>query len=142
MDKSERLLQKPVYPGGREAMSAFILEHMIYPQKAIDEGVQGTVAVVIDIDHAGYVIRSKVKKSLGAGLDEEALRLASLLRFKTGNRQKQKVVFHRTINIHFKLPKKATESKPLELKKAPVEKKQAPQQGFQITYSFVPSKKK
>jgi TonB family protein len=140
MDNSEKLIKKPFYPGGKDAMSAFIAEHMVYPQKAIDEGTEGTVAVVIDIDHLGYVQRSKVKKGVGNGLDEEAMRLASLLRFRTGNRQKQKITFHRTINIHFRLPKKTQSVKTAEPKK---ETAPAPQQntGFQINYSYVPKKK-
>jgi len=136
MDKSEKLIKKPVYPGGKEAMSAFIMEHMVYPQKALEEKIEGTVAVVIDIDHLGYVQRSKVKKGLGYGLDEEAMRVTSLLRFKTGNRQKQKITFHRTININFRLPNKKAVSPPVK-KEVEVQQQAQP---FTITYSYVPKK--
>jgi TonB family protein len=120
-------------------MSTFISVHMVCPQKAIDEGTEGTVAVVIDIDHFGYVQRSKVKKGLGNGLDEEAMRLASLLRFRTVNRQKQKITFHRTINIHFRLPKKTQPVIIAEPKKEITAIQQS--SGLQITYSYVSKKK-
>ena len=47
-----------------------------------------------------------VISGLGHGCDEEALRLAKLLRFevpKSG--RKVRVVFHKDLHIHFRLPK-------------------------------------
>lgn len=138
MDKGEKLIKKPVYRGGKEAMSAFIKENMVYPKKALEAGIEGTVAVTIDIDNDGKVLRTRVKKSLGHGCDEEAQRLASLLKFYTTNRSKARLTFHRTINIHFRLPKKT--EVPVKAK-AEASKESKPAAGFQITYTYVPNKK-
>jgi TonB family protein len=138
MDKGEKLIKKPVYRGGKEAMSAFIKENMVYPRKALEAGIEGTVAVTLDIANDGKVLRTRIKKSLGHGCDEEAQRLASLLKFYTTNRSKARITFHRTINIHFRLPKKP---KPIEQPKVEAAPKTEPVQGFQITYTYVPNKK-
>ena len=136
MDRGEKLIKKPVYPGGRKAMDAFIKENLKYPKKALEKKTQGTVAVVIDIDGNGHVLRGRVKKSLGHGCDEEALRVCKLLKFKTAEKRKnRRITFHRTINIHFRLPK--PKKKP-EVKK---EETQVESQGMTIVYSYVPKKK-
>jgi TonB family protein len=105
MDNSEKLIKKPVYPGGRTAMDAFIKANLNYPEKALEAKKEGTVAVVLDIDGRGKVIRGRVKSGLGFGLDEEAIRVCSLLQFRVAKNHRKRITFHRTINIHFRLPK-------------------------------------
>jgi protein TonB len=53
-----------------------------YPEPARNKKIKGKVFVKISIDQEGRVIDAKVLKGIGYGCDEEALRLASLLRFK------------------------------------------------------------
>ncbi len=85
-------------------MDEFIRTHLQYPEAAIKNNVQGTVSVEIDIDVNGKVTSSKVKHGIGHGCDDEALRLASLLKFEKKKYKGMYVLFHRTINIHFRLP--------------------------------------
>ena len=136
MDTGEKLIKKPTYPGGRKAMDSFIKEHLKYPEKALKKKIQGTVSVVIDIDGNGHVLRGKMKKKLGSGCDDEALRLCKLLKFSTSPKRKnRRITFHRTINIHFRLPKAIK-------KEAPPKEEDLPNtQGMRITYSYVPKKK-
>jgi TonB family protein len=137
MDKGEKLIKKPTYPGGRSAMAAFVKENMVYPEKALVNKIQGTVAVVIDIDENGFVTKEQVKKGIGYGCDEEAIRICKLMKFSTASKRKnKKITFHRTINIGFKLPKPILKKNPLKK-----EVKNTPAKGMKIVYSYVPKKK-
>ncbi|MCB9082364.1 MAG: TonB family protein [Lewinellaceae bacterium] len=104
--KRERyLLKRPAYPGGDKALLAFIKEHLQYPPEAIEKEISGTVRIRYTINYEGKVIRSKVLSSLGHGCDEEAQRLVGLLQFDVPRNHFLKAEFHKTLNIHFRLPK-------------------------------------
>jgi protein TonB len=69
---------KPSYPGGEKALAKFIQENIVYPETAIDEGVEGTVEVVFAVDENGRVYTPSIKGGkAGYGLDEEATRVVS-----------------------------------------------------------------
>ncbi len=101
--KPESFLRKPTYKGGPKAMRAFIGENLKYPHAARAAGIEGTVRLRIDISHQGKVTATKVLSSLGHGCDEEAIRVVELLRFEIPKLRKLRAVFHKTINIHFRL---------------------------------------
>lgn len=101
--KPESFLRKPTYKGGPKAMRAFIGENLKYPPAARAAGIEGTVRLRIDISHQGKVTAAKVLSSLGHGCDEEAVRVVQLLRFEIPKLRKLRAVFHKTINIHFRL---------------------------------------
>jgi TonB family protein len=104
--KQQDFLVKPYYSGGPKALSAFIYSHLVYPQEAIDHKTEGTVVIVIDINHKGEVINSKIKQSLGHGCDEAAREVVNKLHFNLDQVVRRgKTIFHKTLNIHFKLPK-------------------------------------
>ena len=124
--KPSQFLSKPIYVGGQKAMRQFIANQLSYPQEARDAGIEGTVKLRYDINYQGEVVGAKVLKSLGHGCDEEAIRLVHMLKFKVAKVRKVKVLFHKTINIHFRLP-------------APVDTNKA-QPGPTIRYSYTPSK--
>ena len=84
-------------------MRAFIGENLKYPPAARAAGIEGTVRLRIDISHQGKVTAAKVLSSLGHGCDEEAVRVVQLLRFEIPKLRKLRAVFHKTINIHFRL---------------------------------------
>ena len=109
--KPEHFLSKPIYEGGQKAMREFISKNLTYPKQALDSEVEGTVKLRYDINYQGKVVGAKILKSLGHGCDEEAIRLVHLLKFKVGKIRKVKVLYHKTINIHFRLPV-AARSKP------------------------------
>lgn len=103
--KKEKLLLKgPVYPGGQKAMLLFIQNNLCYPPKAIELKVEGTVRIRFGIDHQGKVFKSQIIGGIGHGCDEEAQRLVGLLVFIVPKSYKLRVHYHRTLNIHFKLP--------------------------------------
>jgi len=121
--KKKNFLQKPFYPGGNEAMDAFIKEALQYPEEALAARKEGTVKVKLTMDHKGKVIHVEALNSLGYGLDEEAMRVVNLLQFQVAKNRKVRVTFHKELNIHFKLP--------------PVKPKAPPQQASNVQYNYI-----
>lgn len=103
--KDKDFLHKPVYPGGIKAMRQLIRENLQYPEAARAKKIEGTVHIRYDIDHRGVVTDAKIISGLGSGCDEEAVRLVKLFKFQVPKTRKLKVLFHKTMQIHFRLPK-------------------------------------
>lgn len=121
-------IKQPHYPGGKEALSKFITENLRYPQEAMENKVEGTVALRYDINHKGNVTDAKVLSSVGYGCDEEAVRLVKKLVFEVPKNRKKRIVFHKTIQINFKLPRKQADQKQAG-------------SGYQLSYNITPAKK-
>ena len=87
-------------------MSEFVRARMQYPTQAINAGVNGIVITKLDIDFTGNVRYVRIISGIGYGCDEEAMRLCRLLKFAVDQTpRKGKVIYQKTINIHFNLPK-------------------------------------
>lgn len=85
-------------------MRAFITKHLTYPEEALKDRIEGTVHIRYGIDHTGKVIDIKIIKGLGGGCSEEAIRLVGMLKFNLERTRGVKVLFHKKIQIHFRLP--------------------------------------
>ena len=120
--KPEQFIHHPGYPGGTDAIREFIRNNLRYPEAAMKNKIEGTVVVAYEIDYQGDVIDTKIKSGIGYGCDEEAMRVVKLLKFGVAKHHKLRVTFHKTINIHFRLP-------------------QAKKQGTQYVYNYVEKKK-
>jgi len=104
--KDKHFVKKPIYPGGLKAMRALIRNELQYPKEALEAKVEGTVYLRYDIDYTGKVVSSKVLSGIGHGCDEEAQRIVATFKFEVPkNPRKLRVKFHKTIKIHFRLPK-------------------------------------
>ena len=107
--KEDSFLKKPWYKDGSTAMSSFIGKNIKYPTDALTSKIEGKVRLRLSIDHSGQVIEAKVQAGIGYGCNEEAVRVSKLLKFEVAKTpRKLKVIFHRIININFKLPKQKT----------------------------------
>lgn len=99
--------EMPEYEGGLGAIKSFIAKNISYPQKAIDLEKEGTVRVSFVVNETGNVVDVKVADGIGAGCDEEAVRVVSKLpKFKKPGKnagKAVKVMFY--IPIKFKLQK-------------------------------------
>ena len=67
------------FPGGEEALYAFLFNNLIYPQKAKNFDHQGKVIVAFDVEKDGSLSNITVKKSVWPELDSEAVRVISLM---------------------------------------------------------------
>ena len=103
--KDKHFIKKPEYPGGVKAMQAFLAKNKQYPQAALSSGIEGTVHLRYTINHKGRVVKTKIVAGIGYGCDEEAVRIVKLLKFNVPPSYKARVQYHKTIHIHFKLPK-------------------------------------
>ena len=103
--KDKNFIKKPIYEGGPRALKAFIGQNLRYPKAALEEKIEGTVVLKYSIDYKGKVVDAKVVSGLGHGCDEEAIRLARMLKFEVPRTRGVKVLFHFYIKIHFRLPK-------------------------------------
>ena len=132
--KPEQFIHHPGYPGGTEALREFIRKNMRYPKEAMQNKIEGTVAVAYEIDHRGTVIDAKIKSGIGYGCDEEAVRLVKMLKFGVAKHHKLRVTFHKTLNIHFRLPKPKKQNTQLVYNY--VEKKKEGGQSFNYNITF------
>ena len=69
---------KAKYPGGLGEFYKFIGANLKYPEKAINEGVQGRVFMSFTVNTDGSLSNIKVLRGIGAGCDEEAIRVVKL----------------------------------------------------------------
>ncbi|MFD2785253.1 energy transducer TonB [Hymenobacter rubripertinctus] len=69
----------PAFPGGPAALQKFLSKELHYPESALRQGLSGRVYVRFLITEAGHIQDAEVVKGLGAGLDEEALRLVRIM---------------------------------------------------------------
>ena len=89
----------PELVGGMEALQKKIR----YPLQAKSLGVQGVVYVQSIINEKGKIIEPKVVKKLGAGCDEEAIRVLKKSKFKPGYDKGKPVKVRFTLPIFFRL---------------------------------------
>lgn len=67
------------YPGGFEAMAAYIAKSVVYPEKAKAEGVEGKVFVQFVVDTDGSIADATLMRGIGGECDEEALRVVKAM---------------------------------------------------------------
>ncbi len=112
--RDKHFIHKPVYEGGDKALRAFVGEHLQYPAAALQHKIEGTVHLEYDINHKGEVVDARVIGALGYGLDEEAMRVIRLLKFTVARHRGVRLLFHKRIQVHFRLPKPAPAPAPIE----------------------------
>ncbi len=96
--------QMPEFPGGKGAMMKFIMTNIVYPVKATEEHISGTVMVNFIVSSAGKVESAKVLKSVHPALDAEAIRVIGLMPgWKPGIQNGKAVDVAYTIPIQFTL---------------------------------------
>lgn len=82
----------PQYPGREIARQKFLQENVIYPQKAKEAGIQGTVVVSFIVEIDGSITNIKVERSVHPLLDKEAIRVTKLMPNWYPGRQRGKAV--------------------------------------------------
>lgn len=82
----------PTYPGGDEAWMTIVAENVHYPVIAIESGTSGTVFVRFVIEPDGSISNISSVRPLGAGCDEEAIRVVKMLSKWNPGKQNGKAV--------------------------------------------------
>ena len=95
---------KPAFPGGEEAMMKFLNKNIKYPNRAKEDGIQGTVFIRFVVEKDGVVDDVEVAKGVSPLLDSEAKRVvASMPKWAAGRQKGQPVAVQYTLPVRFEL---------------------------------------
>lgn len=95
--------QVPAFPGGNDALFAYLQKNIKYPPIARENGIEGKVFLSFVVDKSGQIRDIKVKRGIGGGCDEEAVRVVrNMPSWKPGKQNGKEV------NVMFTLPIKFT----------------------------------
>lgn len=93
------------FPGGHEKLNDYISLNLAYPEPATVRHVEGAVIVTFTVDTAGAAHNPKVRKGLGNGCDEEALRLVRTMpQWQPARLNGKPIATGKTLKIDFKMP--------------------------------------
>jgi len=70
-----KLDRDPIFIGGVTQLFSLLSEKIRMPGEAVDAGISGTVYISFVVDSSGKVTHQKIKKGIGYGCEEEALRV-------------------------------------------------------------------
>ncbi len=96
--------QMPEFPGGINAMRAFLAKNVKYPVVALENGVSGTVFISFVINQDGSIVDTKVLRGVDSALDKEAIRVVnSMPKWKPGKQGGRAVRVSYQVPISFVL---------------------------------------
>ncbi len=96
--------EQPTPIGGMSAFNQFLRKNLKYPSNARRMGIEGKVFVQFVVDKNGKLNEVKVIKGIGAGCDEEAIRvLKAHPNWKPGKQRGRAVKVRMVVPIYFKL---------------------------------------
>ncbi len=94
----------PEFPGGDAALLGFIAKNIKYPRQAKRMGIEGKVHISFVVDTDGSVTDIKILRGIGAGCDEEAIRVLKLLpKFSPGKQRGVPVKVQMQLPVNFQL---------------------------------------
>ena len=95
--------ENPEYPGGDAERIKFLKNNLTYPSEAKELGISGTVYLEFIVERDGSISNISVKRGIGGGCDEEAVRVTRMMpKWKPGRQQGHEV------RVQFILPIKFT----------------------------------
>jgi TonB family protein len=101
--------QNPEFNGGFDAMLKYLRENIHYPETAVKTGIQGTVFVQFVVGKTGKITNVKILRGIGAGCDEEAVRVVNEMpNWIPGHNNGEVVSVMFQIPVKFQLLKTAT----------------------------------
>ncbi len=96
--------EMPIFPGGNDALQAWIGSNVKYPAEAQEKGIEGRVYIGFVVSKDGIVDRVKIMRGANPLLDAEAIRVVSSMpKWKPGKQRGQNVSVSYTVPINFAL---------------------------------------
>ena len=96
--------QMPEFPGGMQALMAYLSKNIKYPSVAQDNGIQGRVLVSFVVNKDGSIVDPEVIKSVDAALDHEAMRVIKAMpKWNPGKQRGKPVRVKYTVPVLFRL---------------------------------------
>ena len=100
----------PQYPSGMKGLALFLSHNLKYPEKAMAEKVEGTVALEFIVEKDGWISNIKVLRSVSEECDAEAVRVVSYMpKWKPATQRGKPVRVQYQIPLNFKLENKKSE---------------------------------
>lgn len=98
--------EMPSFHGGDEAYFRYMKQNLKYPQWAREAGISGIVYVEFVIAADGFVTKASIKRGIGGGCDDEALRVVNNMpQWNPGRQLNIAVPVIMTLPVHFKILK-------------------------------------
>ncbi len=115
-DMFDKNLFPPAYPGGEQALNAYLAQNIRYPPRAIKDNIQGVVVLTFIIEKDGMINQAAIVKDIGGGCGEEAARVVSVMpNWRPGTVDGNPVKVRFTLPVRFRLegvaPRPVTEKK-------------------------------
>ncbi|MCC6460396.1 MAG: energy transducer TonB [Saprospiraceae bacterium] len=105
------ITQAPSFPGGEPGLLQFLSDHLQYPPKAREKGIEGVVTVSFVVQRNGRIAAGKIVEDIGEGCGAEVLRiLDSMPAWKPGEVDGWPVNIRYTLPVRFAL--EAVEEEP------------------------------
>lgn len=96
--------EMPSFPGGETGLVKYLSENIKYPARARENNITGTVFLTFVVGKDGKVDDIKVLRGIGAGCDEEAIRvIKSMPSWRPGKQRGQPVMVQFNLPIRFTL---------------------------------------
>jgi TonB family protein len=96
--------EMPEFPGGQDALMKYVSSKIAYPEEAVESGIEGTVFITFVVEPDGRITNVMPLRGLGAGLTEEAIRVAKgMPNWKPGMQRGKAVRVQYNLPIRFKL---------------------------------------
>ena len=96
--------EMPSFPGGTQALINFMTKNVQYPAMARENDIQGKVYISFAVDAKGNITKATVKRGIGGGCDEEALRVVkSMPKWNPGKQRNKPVSVWCTLPVNFGL---------------------------------------
>ena len=96
--------QMPQFPGGEEALFAYLNKNIKYPAMAKENHITGTVYISFVVRSDGKISDVKVLRGISGGCNEEAIRVVSSMpEWKPGKQAGKSVPVSYNLPISFKL---------------------------------------
>jgi len=94
----------PQFPNGEAELFHYLSTNIKYPEQARKDSVSGTVYVGFVVERDGSIIDVKIKRGVGGGCDEEAMRVIEKMpHWIPGKQDGKAIAVAYTVPIKFKL---------------------------------------
>lgn len=96
--------QDPQFPGGEDALCAYVIKNLRYPASAVENCIQGVVYVCFVVDKDGSIVEPYVVRPVDPALDREAMRVIQHMpQWQPGTKNGEPVRVQYTLPFTFKL---------------------------------------
>ncbi len=92
------------FPGGVDALYAYLNKNLQYPELARESNISGTVVIKFVVEKDGSITRASILREIGGGCGKEALRVVKgMPKWKPGKQSGRAVRSEFTLPVQFEL---------------------------------------